>query len=225
MIIVFDLDDTLYQEVNFVQGGFKAVAEFLELNFQVPYAESFEFMNERLKKGRNNIFDDLLKEFNLFNKKLVKKCISAYRRHKPAIHLLPEADSVLKMLQEYPIYIVTDGNKLVQKNKLLALGLTNRVKHCFITHNYGLGKAKPSPYCFLKICQKEKVRPEEVVYIGDNPNKDFLNLKPIGFKTVRVLQGHFKGLKKETQYEADYEINSLRELTIEFLQKVFSDRK
>ena len=31
-----------------------------------------------------------------------------------------------------------------------------------------------------------------MVYVGDDPNKDFVNLNPLGMKTVRVLTGRFK---------------------------------
>ena len=222
MVIVFDLDDTLYDEVMFVRGGFKAVSDYLELTYNIPASDSYHYMNERLKIGRNHIFDSLLSYYHLSSKLLVKKCVSIYRRHKPDIHLYPEAETLLENLKDYPVYIVTDGNKEVQKSKLLSLGLYTKVKFCFVTHYYGKINAKPSPYCFLKICQREKVSPEQVVYIGDNPNKDFVKIKTLGFKTIRVLQGHFKNIRKDKNFEADYIISSLGELNIDFLRKVLT---
>jgi putative hydrolase of the HAD superfamily len=117
-------------------------------------------------------------------------------------------------LAHYPIYIVTDGNKHVQLAKLQALGLYDRlpVKRCFITRRYGVHREKPSPHCFQLICKMEQVSPDQVVYIGDNPNKDFVGIKPLGFRTVRLLRGNYAQLRKPKEYEADVVLRSLDEL-------------
>lgn len=225
MIIVFDLDDTLYDEITFVKSGFFEVANYLEREFSLPQKQTFNFMIQRLNEGRGKIFDDTLLNFGLFSKKGVERCLSVYRKHQPYIQLDVEADNCLKRFSKYPIYIVTDGNKLVQKNKLVALGLNDRVKFSYITHRYGIRNAKPSPFCFQHICHRENVEPNQVVYIGDNPNKDFVGIKPLGFKTVRLLKGNFKDFRKTPMFEADLEITSLRELTLEQINLIITDNK
>ena len=143
-----------------------------------------------------------------------------YRGHSPNIQLNAEADDCLKRFGQVPKYIVTDGNKQVQESKIKALGLHQRVNFYYITHRYGIKSAKPSPYCFLKICQREQVPPENVLYIGDNPHKDFVGIKPLGFKTIRVMQGQYKDLVKPQEYEADYQIKSLAELDDKLLTTI-----
>lgn len=212
MVLVFDLDDTLYEELTFVKSGFKAVAVYLNEQYSIPVETGFEFMLQKLPFGRGRIFDDLLSHHGIYKKDLVRKCVSIYRLHRPEITLYPEADVCLERFRDYPLYIVTDGNKVVQQNKIRALGLDQRVKFCYITHCYGIKNAKPSPYCFLKICEREKVSPKEVVYIADNPHKDFVGIKPLGFKTIRVIQGQYKDLILSKEYEANQQIYSLREL-------------
>lgn len=130
MVIVFDLDDTLYEELTYVQSGFRAVAGYLEDTYHIPAETSFLSMMNRLPGGRGRIFDGLLAEFGIYSKEKVTKCLAVYRRHLPEIHLAPEADACLDRLRNYPLYIVTDGNKLVQENKIKALGLDQRVKFC-----------------------------------------------------------------------------------------------
>jgi putative hydrolase of the HAD superfamily len=201
----------------FVQSGFKAVAEFLLQTYAVPMQESYFLMIEILESGRGRIFDDVLLHFEIFSKKAVEKCIYIYRRHRPNIELYKDAIECLRRFKNYSVYIVTDGNKLVQKNKLVALGLYDTVKFCFITHRYGVKNAKPSPHCFFEICKREKVEPREVIYIGDNPHKDFVGIKALGFKTVRIMRGHYKEIAKPEEFEADRQIQSLDELTEEFL--------
>lgn len=65
----------------------------------------------------------------------------------------------------------------------------------------------------LNLLQKrEKVRFDEIVYVGDNPNKDFVGIKPLGFRTIRIRKGHFKNVMKSVEYNAEAEIETLHEL-------------
>lgn len=220
MIIVFDLDDTLYEELTFVKSGFSAVSDFLECNFGISSSESYEFMVNRLELGRGKIFDDTLLQFGILHKQTVNRCLTVYRKHFPKIQLHQEAADFLVRFGQEPLYIVTDGNKMVQNNKIIALGLRKLVKHVFITHRYGVKHAKPSPYCFQKICEIEQVEPREVVYVGDNPYKDFVGIKPLGFQTIRIKQGSYKNVEFTSDYEAHLTLGSLRELTIELLESL-----
>ncbi len=220
MVVVFDLDDTLYDEITFVHSGFRAVAKFLYISYAILENDSYSFMVERLREGRGRIFDDTLLHFGVFTKKSAAQCVNVYRSHMPTIELYEDAIRCLERLKKLSRYIVTDGNKLVQKNKLVALGLNESVSFCFITHRYGVKNAKPSPHCFLKICQREKIEPQEVVYIGDNPHKDFIGIKALGFKTIRIMRGHFKDVVKPPEFEAYCQIQSLDELTEDFLKEM-----
>ncbi len=221
MILVFDLDDTLYDEITFVQSGFKAVAGFLEQKFRVSASESYQFMLDDLaENGRGKIFNNILSKYNLENKGNIVKCLTIYRTHIPGITLSTDAEDCLTRFASSTKYIVTDGNKVVQHNKIKALRLYSRVKKCYITHRYGVQHSKPSPYCFLKICELEKVSPANVVYIGDNPKKDFVNIKRLGFKTIRILKGEYKNLVVEEKFNADVSIKSLNEIHEDFLRKL-----
>ncbi|MEM5875592.1 MAG: HAD family hydrolase [Candidatus Aenigmatarchaeota archaeon] len=224
MIIVLDLDDTLYNELDFVKSGFKAVSEYLYKKFSINKRKSFLFMMKKLRtEGRGRIFDDLLKKYGIYTKKEVRKCINIYRNHKPRIFLYPEAREFLKKFKKYPLYIVTDGNKVAQQNKIKALKLDKKIKFCYITSHYGEKGAKPSPYCFLKICKKEKVLPKNVVYIADNPYKDFIEIKKLGFKTIRILKGPYKDLILPDEFEAEYKFKSLADIKEDFLKNYIND--
>jgi putative hydrolase of the HAD superfamily len=218
LILVFDMDDTLYDELTYVGSGFAAVARFLEQEELINFSEAYAFMQTRLADGRGRIFDDLLLHFSCYSRHNVRRCLSAYRLHKPAIRLYPEAESCLARFKDYPKYIVTDGNKVVQYNKLVSLGLPQLVKRCLITHRFGVRHAKPSPYCFMKICEWEKVDPIQVIYVADNPHKDFVGIKPLGFRTIRVLTGQHRNVKLSEEYEAKQSITSLTDLDMDCLK-------
>ena len=220
MIIVFDLDEVLYDEKTYVISGFRAVSEFLEKDEAIPKKIIFEYLKRRLKNGRERIFNDLLDNFRIYSQKNLKKCISVYRTHTPKIKLYSDAKDCLKRLKNYPLYIVTDGNKIVQKNKIKALNLENHIKKIILTSNYELRNSKPSTFCFQKICDMEKTSPTNLVYIGDDPHKDFVGLKREGFKTIRLFKGRFKNERLSKEFEADYKIKSLKEINEEFIKKI-----
>lgn len=220
MVIVFDLDDTLYDESTFLLGGLQAVASWLCLQINQSEDLVMKALQEQLKLGRERIFNRFLEKQGIFSQRLVKGCISIYRAHRPCIELFPQAQACLKRFKKYPLYVVTDGNKLVQRRKCEALELDLLVSACYCTSYFGLRHAKPSPYCFLKICAREKVSPSEVVYVGDNPYKDFVGLKPLGFHTVRVMTGRCKDVHLEHIYEADVAIKDLSELDKSLLDRL-----
>lgn len=214
-VIVFDLDDTLYEELNFVRSGFQAVTRMLHERYGIDLADSLPLMWEELQRnGRGKVFDRLLETYGLLTKANVRRCVSAYRLHAPNIRLDDEAVRCLEALRSYPMYIVTDGNKLVQYNKLIALGLYEHpyIRKCYITRRYGIHNEKPSPYCFREISRLEKAPPQNIVYVGDNPRKDFVGIKLLGFRTVRILKGGHKDVRATDEYEAEHTIQTLDEL-------------
>lgn len=212
MILIFDLDDTLYPEETFVQSGFRAVAHWLKEEFDWDALDSLEIMNHILaKQGRGAVFDALLQKKGMLSKQLVKQCVRVYRHHAPSISLIPAATEILAR-SDKPLYLVTDGNKIVQRNKIRALGIESRFKKTFITHRFGIKSAKPSTYCFDKIRMMEKCQWRDMVYVGDNPAKDFVNLNPLGCVTIRVLTGEHGRAKAKPGHDAQHRIGSLSQL-------------
>ncbi|MCX6327720.1 MAG: HAD-IA family hydrolase [Bacteroidia bacterium] len=221
MVLVFDLDDTLYAEKSFVYSGFDAVAEFISSEYNIKKHIFSKELKLELQNGRGNVFDTVLKDHNLFSKELVKKIISIYRLHKPIIQVYDDTIECLHRFSDIPKYIVTDGNKIVQENKIKSLDIEQYFLFCFISRRYGIHNEKPSPYCFQKICKLEETTPQNIVYIGDNPTKDFIGIKPLGFKTIRIMKGSHKNIVKTHEYEAHFQINSLSELTPHLLERLF----
>lgn len=215
-VIVFDLDDTLYPEIEFVQSGFASVAGYLHALHPKHSKESlYTLMLQELEKNeRGKVFDVVLEHLGCKTKQMVRKALSIYRLHTPTLTLPQKSREILEYYsnQNIPLYIVTDGNKIVQNNKIQALDVAPFIKTSFITHRYGKIHAKPSPYCFVKIAEKEGVKYEDIVYIADNSNKDFVGIKKLGFRTIRIKQGMFQNVQNPKEYQAECEIESLLEL-------------
>src|SRR5437016_1407633 len=113
MILIFDLDHTLYDEFDFVRGGLRAVAEHLSPLLQAPAPELYEEMwNLLQKEGRGSVFDETLRAYGKLSKANVARCLAIYRLHKPSLTLYPDAERCLSRFKSIPLYIVTDGNKI-----------------------------------------------------------------------------------------------------------------
>jgi putative hydrolase of the HAD superfamily len=213
MILVFDLDDTLYDERTFVMSGFAAVAQVLSPISGRSESALVERMVEIMERsGRGLIFNYLLEELSIDDEFLVTACVKAYREHEPRISLPTAHRRVLERLQGFPKYVVTDGNPGVQERKVRALGLESIFKEFFYTWAFGEQAAKPSLQCFHMICEKEQAPLSEIVYIGDDPSKDFVALKRAGAHTIRVRTGRFSELTAASEYEAALQINRLVDL-------------
>jgi putative hydrolase of the HAD superfamily len=220
-VLVFDLDDTLYPELSYVHSGFRAVAGFLSPQLGVsaePLAA--ELIAEEAAHGRGQVFDNVLRQHGRWSKALVKACLRTYRHHLPTLSLAADAERCLSRFADWPLYVVTDGHKEVQARKVAALGVAARVRHAYLTNRYGRHRAKPAPHVFELICRRENMAPNQVLYVGDNPRKDFVGIKPLGFKTVRILRGNYAHLEADAAHEADCRIHSLDELTEHFLAEL-----
>ncbi len=213
-VLVFDLDDTLYNELDFVNLGFVNVSKFLSKKYNINQSEIYNYMLKFfIKYGRDKIFDRTLSYYNIYTKILLRSCINIYRYSFRNILLKPESKFLLENLyKKRNLYLVTDGNKNVQKNKIKLLKISKYFKKIFITHNYGIRYAKPSIHCFKKICHLENIAFKDLIYIGDDPSKDFVNLNKKNSLTIRILNGRCKNMKVKKSYDAKIKIKTLKKL-------------
>jgi len=213
--VLFDLDDTLYDEEQFVEGGFKVVSQYISEKYGVDKNTFYQALLDVLRKeGRGHTFDIALKKFGLYKKDLIPKLVKIYREHNPQLSLFPDTLAVLSRLKKnYKLGLITGGNEKVQRKKVQVLGIKDFFDIVIFTHKYGEGKQKPNPFPYQKALQKWGIKPKEAVYVGDDPNQDFIGAKRLGMYTIRVLRGKYKNTKLDRMLEADYESKNLREIS------------
>lgn len=215
MFLIFDLDDTLYPERSFVDSGFRAVAFWAKQNFNWPFCESYSYLSTSLDRfGRGQVFDRWLESGGKRpTKSLVGEAVRVYRYHDPAI-ALPDAHRCLlsRLAESGPIHLVTDGHKCVQARKVVALDIEHLFSKIYITHRYGRCAAKPSTVCFELIRRRVNTQWSQMVYVGDDPAKDFVELNQLGVLTIRVLTGRHANVVAKPGYGAHHNIRKLDEL-------------
>lgn len=186
-VLVFDLDDTLYPEREFVLSGFRAVDEWLVNNGII---RGFYGVASQLFDGgdRGKIFDTALARLGVgFNVDLVRELVTVYRRHAPTLALYDDAEWALRHFRpRYELAIITDGYLETQRHKIAALGLEKMVDFVICTDALGREHWKPSPLAFEKVMAHFNCTGRQCVYFGDNPAKDFVAPNRLGWLSVLV---------------------------------------
>ena len=211
--IVLDLDDTLYPERSYALSGFVAVARWLRVRHPCPFdpAERMRALFET--EYRPRVFDRLLLELGLPPSAVtVSEMIDCYHSHKPAISLYPDADAALcRWSSDFHLGLISDGPVEVQQRKIDALGLSGRIEHIILTDTWGREYWKPHVRAFRAMEALCGCDESALLYIADNPSKDFLAPRCLGWRTVRLCRpdGLYSHLSPPAGSEPEHVVPSL----------------
>jgi putative hydrolase of the HAD superfamily len=193
--IVFDLDDTLYDEIDFCRSGFRAVAAFLSRvpNLTASPGEDaiFAALWGQFNDGdRKSTFDAALKTLGIaFEAETIGHLVRVYREHRPDITLPADSREILDSLaSEYTLGLLTDGFMPTQRLKVEALGLDRRLRHIVYTEEFGREAWKPSTKGFKYLLKEIGAKPQECVYVADNPEKDFIPPNVLGMASIQLIR-------------------------------------
>lgn len=210
-VVAFDLDDTLYKELDFVKSGYKALAQLVATDEQ-SRSHAYELMLDAYNAKENPI-DALRAEFPDFS---VEELVELYRIHYPELSLSDEARDVLSRLQreEVRLALITDGRSVTQRNKIAALGLdTVFGTDIFISEEVGADKLQPHSFAELQCLYPGAT---EFYYVGDNPAKDFYQANRLGWHTVCLKEDssnvHPQDIAVADEYKPQVTIGSIAEL-------------
>ncbi|UCF92612.1 MAG: HAD family hydrolase [Desulfobacterales bacterium] len=211
--IVFDLDDTLYPQESYKRSGFAVVAQWFARRYGLPYETTFDQLEAIMRaKGPSYgyIFDDFAELAGL-NGGIVPELVEIFVRHEPKIDCF---EGVLPMLarlnRKYKTGILTDGRADVQRRKIRSLGLHHQVNA--IRCSYASGQAKPDSRLYAWFEEQFQTPGRQLVYVGDNPKKDFPGAVKRNWKTVRVLTGEYASKNLTADIKTDLCLNSVIDL-------------
>jgi len=219
--VVFDLDDTLYDEIEYCKSGFDAVAEFLTNQSEAPSAEARRIsavLWEQFTTGnRTKTFNAAFDELDMgYDDELIGKLIEVYRNHNPKITLPQDSRDVLcELSTKYTLALLTDGFLPAQKLKVRALEIEKYFKCIVYTEQLGREYWKPSPAGFEKIMQTLRAKPENTVYIADNEKKDFIAPNKLGFLTIQIIRPAriHRSVSVEPEAAAQHTIRQISQLS------------
>lgn len=215
--VIFDMDDTLYLERDFVFSGFAAAAAWAEAELGIPQAEGIAQLKAYFTAGvRGDTFNRWLADHGLEVDPWLGQMVAAYRQHRPSIAPLPDAEATLQALQgKYRLGLITEGYRAVQQAKLEALGLQHYFEEILIGGEDERESWKPNPRPFQILLDRMGIEPEAAVYVGDNPFKDFLGARRAGMGSIRLRHPqalHAQIEAVDNDHAPDHEIGGLDEL-------------
>lgn len=198
LCVVFDLDDTLYKEVNYLKSAYRFIAKKLATEHYTA-ERIFKVMIETYTAGGNafSVIKNTLKtDISL------ESLLQWYRIHIPDIVLPEDSKILLDYLHDknITIGILTDGRSITQRNKIESLGLNRYVPERNIVISEEFGSEKP---CEANYAYFESIHPEieKIMYVGDNPQKDFIAPNHLGWETIGLLDDGRNIHKQKPTYE------------------------
>ena len=180
-VVVFDLDDTLYKEQDYLLSAYREIAAKIESRYGLEGV--FDRMHKWWQEGEN-VFQRLIDTYTLDI--TINDLLAIYRSHVPAIRLDEETRHLLDDLHQHAVLgLITDGRSLTQRHKIEALGLSAYMDDADILISEETGFEKPSEEPFRHFM--ERYPSCTYYYIGDNPAKDFVAPNHLGWTSICLL--------------------------------------
>lgn len=176
-VFVFDLDDTLFKEIDYVHSAFDAILIFLREHKSIDLTSSIHW-NSDLKSG---MIEYLLSIASISNSCTKDELLNLYRYHTPKIQLSAEMEKFITEVRShfYKVGIITDGRSKTQRNKISALNL-HWISDILISEETGF--SKPDQQCYEYF--EKKYPQKKYIYLADNPSKDFVTANKKGWHTI-----------------------------------------
>ena len=214
--IVFDLDDTLFKEIDFVKSAYFYVNNYLKIRYRLDLSKDIQ----NCLLNNINFFDFINSQLSLNNKISINTYLNLYRFHFPNISLSDDTNIFLKELTRKNIdfSIISDGRSITQRNKLHALGLSSLVKNILISEETGFEKPHSHNFKLIEDIHIGK----NFLYIGDNTSKDFVAPNSLNWNTCCLLDNgqniHKQNFDLNIKYKPKKIIKSFNELMLNLNQ-------
>lgn len=214
--LIFDLDDTLISERQYIESGYQHIAGVLNDMYRLDSKVVYLDLISLFEKSPKNVFNRLLDKYGIeYDDKLIITLVEEYRNHFPKIEFYPDVIPCLEYLRSNDIKlgIITDGYAKTQRQKLKAVKAEKYFDEIIVTDELGREFWKPHPKAYEIMRARLNVEFREMVYVGDNPGKDFYIKSLYPIMTVRVnREGFYSKASYFEEVKENIYIKSLSEL-------------
>ncbi|HHQ4471515.1 HAD family hydrolase [Aeromonas sp. S41-2] len=178
LVWVFDLDDTLFSELEYQTSGYQAICKVIKS----LYDKDIYSVIDDAVKGNKDVLSEICYFLGL-PLALKDSFIWIYRLHAPDITLREGVVDFLLKVEPFSkaIAIITDGRSVSQRLKISSLGLD----HYEILVSEEWQETKPQLGRF-EYLQKKYLDASGFVYVGDNLTKDFVGPNKLGWITIGI---------------------------------------
>ncbi|GAB4335105.1 MAG: HAD family hydrolase [Calditrichia bacterium] len=191
--ILFDLDDTIYSEIEYLKHAFGQIAR--DISTKEPALKSNDIekflVSTFLTEGRQNLYQKMLNHFAIAPDYKLEDFLKGLRHVVIAEDSIPVFPFIEIFINHYhdqfSFFIVTNGNKDQQENKFRSIALPYKHRFKIIYCNlFGEKRKKPSAYFINYLEEQYGISREKTLFIGDgdvdkvaaiNGGIDFLYVK------------------------------------------------
>ena len=213
--VIFDLDNTL---TDFMRMKDVSVDSAIESMIDAGLEMSADDAKRRLFEiyGREGIEDQrvfdkfLIEQFGEIDPMIHTAAIRGYRRGREyTLVLYPHVRRTLLAVAKrgLKLAVISDAPRYQAWSRLCYLQLQHYFDHVITFDDTQVRKPNPAP--FMKALELLVMNPDEVIMVGDWPERDMEGAKGVGIKTVYARYGDTSGASSSG---ADYEIDSIAEL-------------
>lgn len=209
---VFDLDDTLYKEIDFVRSAYREIANRIYEEISIDTYDDMLFFYQQGIPA----FTKILGRYS--SKYTVEDLIEQYKSHLPNIECTEGVIDLLTTLKSRNIRmgLLTDGRTRTQRNKLRALELERFFIYTVISEDVGSEKPASVNYELFE----NRFPNSRFIYLADNIAKDFYSANKLGWTTIQLKDDgsniHSQEIKVAKGYKPSFTINSFLDLKIDF---------
>lgn len=189
-VVIFDLDDTLYPEKQFLFSAYREISKEISLITKIDAGIYSKFLiNTFNSVGRKSLFDKLIGKFDLSNIITMDKILFILRTHKISLDFYPGIPFLIKELikQNKKVFVLTNGNPIQQENKVKNLNISKQFPQIKVIYANEY-EPKPSPFCVKEIINRDTNFSVNTILIGDsktdeltafNSNIYFINIQKL----------------------------------------------
>lgn len=213
--VLFDLDNTLIDYMKMKEtASEEAINAMVDAGLKLSKEKALKKLFQYYKRfgiEDQTIFDKFITDVQgKLDYKILAEGIIAYRKIKGGyLKPYPHTISTLIKLKEkgLKLGIVSDAPRKQAFLRLAESKLTFFFD--FVIALEDTGKLKPHKMPFKKAIKILKLKPTEILFVGDNPSRDIKGAKLAGMKTALAKYGQ---IYKEKGIKADYSLKDLRDL-------------
>jgi uncharacterized cofD-like protein len=214
--IIFDLDDTLYDCVDYLrEAAQRRAAEAmvkagLPLTMEEAYQKQITLMQQH--GPRFKAFARIAEMHGLGND-FVREIMRAYNKNEvEEIHPFPDVIPTLIELRKMglKLFLVTSGVYARQERKIKLLGLEGLFDRILINDD-DMGTTKEE--CYIDIMEESGLIAEQLISVGDRIYSEIKICNSLGMTTVQIMHGRFRNLLPSTEMERpDFKVFTVSEL-------------
>ncbi|WP_298609880.1 HAD family hydrolase [uncultured Thiothrix sp.] len=191
--IAFDLDDTLWDCQSVIEHAEQTMYRWLQAYYpvisqrypsldslvasRIAYVGQYPELHHDLTTLRTGWLQQLLVE-SAYDPAYAEQAFQVFWQARNQVTFFPEVlPSLERLAQSYSLGVITNGNADVHH-----IGIGHLFE--FALNSAEAGVAKPHPAIFQQALNKLQLEPHQMVYVGDDPEKDVIGAQQVGLRTI-----------------------------------------